>query len=107
MSTFGRQYEFAIYCGLMAQLENFERQHLATYGTSSAFKECRYRIEPGYGLLVYPFGDEVRIRLFVELNGRQWCELKFLKGPTGAARIEFQTLDDLQDWLELQGDPTE
>lgn len=111
MATFGQQYEFAVYSGLMAQLENFEREHQEKYGNSSAFKECFYRIEPGRGMLVRPFGGRVELRFVVEVNGTQWCECRFEQGDDGlmmpvTSRLQFLTLDDLQDWLELQGDPT-
>lgn len=92
---------------LMVAITKWDREYLDSYGTKSVFTDAMFQIEPGAILRMKLTGVEARLSF--KPNSAMFCSLEIPNGNGGLIRshVEFHDLDQLADWLELQGDPVE
>ena len=91
---------------LLLAITKYDREYIAEYGTLSVFSTAFFRIEPG-GILLLKM-PEVYVRLGFSSKSVIYCHMEMANGE-GLIRssVEVRDLDELADWLELQGDPVE
>jgi hypothetical protein len=91
---------------LLLAIVKFDREYITEYGTLSVFSNAFFQIEPG-GILLLKM-PKVYIRLSFGFKNVIYCHMELANGE-GLIRssVEVRDLDELADWLELQGDPVE